>query len=58
LKSKFQQWCAEEVTKQLQTTPLSQIKVDVTLKSLSASWIMCGWQALEKRPEVAINLEF
>ena len=46
------------MTKQLQTTPLSQIKVDVTLqvvKSPSASWIMSGWQALEKRPEVAIN---
>ena len=58
LKSKFQQWYAQEVTKQLQTTLLSQIKVDVTLqvvKSPSDSWIMSGWQALEKRPKVAIN---
>ena len=46
------------MTKQLQTTPLSQVKVDVTLqvvKTPSATWIMSGWQALEKRPEVAIN---
>ena len=58
LKRNFQQWYAQEVTKQLQTTPLSQVKVDVTLqvaKTPSATWIMSGWQALEKRPEVAIN---
>jgi len=39
LKSKFQKWYTQEVTKQLQMTLLSQIKV----KSSSASWIMAEW---------------
>jgi len=58
LKSKFQQWYAKEVRRQLETIPLGQIKVDVGLqvvKSLSTNWIISGWQALEKRPEVAVN---
>ena len=58
IKSQFQQWYAKEVTKQLQMTPLSQVKVDVSLQVVkvpSANWIMSGWQALEKRPEVALN---
>ena len=58
LKSKFQQWYAQEVKKQLETVPFGQVKVDVGLhviKSPSANWIISGWQALEKRAEVAVN---
>ena len=31
MKAKFQQWYADEVKRQLQTTPVNQIKVDVNL---------------------------
>ena len=58
LKSKFQQWYAQEVKKQLETVPFGQVKVDVGLqviKSPSANWIIAGWQTLEKRAEVAVN---
>jgi len=58
MKVKFQQWYADEVQKQLQTTPVKEIKVDVNLgavKNPSASWLVSVWQELEKRPEVAIN---
>jgi len=48
-----------EVTLQsVKSPPLSQVKVEITLqlvKSPSASWIISGWQALEKWPEVAVN---
>lgn len=42
MKAKFQQWYADEVKGQLQTTPVNQIKVDVNLavvKNPSASWL-------------------
>ena len=58
MKVKFQQWYADEVKKQLQTTPVNEIKIDVNLsvvKNPSASWLISVWQELEKRPEVAIN---
>ena len=58
LKSKFQQWYAQEIKKQLETVILSQVKVDVslqTIKSPNANWIISGWQALEMRPEIAVN---
>jgi len=58
LKAKFQQWYANEVKKQLETIPVNQVKVDVSLsvvKSPSANWIFSGWQALGQRPDVAIN---
>ena len=58
LKSKFQQWYALEVRKQLEITGVAQVKVDVGLqviKSPSANWIISGWQELEKRPDIAIN---
>ena len=57
-KAKFQQWYANEVSKQLETIPVNQVKVDVSLsvvKGPSANWIISGWQALEQRPDVAIN---
>ena len=58
LKSKSQQWYALEVRKQLETTGVAQVKVDVGLqvvKNQSANWIISGWQELEKRPDIAIN---
>lgn len=58
MKAKFQQWYANEVRKQLETISVKQVKVDVGLsvvKGPSANWIISGWQALEHRPDVAIN---
>ena len=49
LKSKFQQWYAQEVRKQLETIPLVQVKVDVGLQVVKSPSANCsGWQALEK----------
>ena len=45
LKSKSQQWYAQEVKKQLETIPLCQVKVDVGLQVIkipSANWIISG----------------
>ena len=56
LKAKFQQWYTNEVRKQLETIPVNQVKVDVSLsvvKGPNANWIISGWQALEQRPDVA-----
>ena len=58
MKQKFREWYAVEVRRKLQTTPVIEAQVDVSLsviKNPSASWIISGWQALERRPEVAIN---
>ena len=58
IKAKFQQWYADEVRKQLETIPVNQVKVDVSpsvVKGPSANWTISGWQALEQRPDVAIN---
>ena len=56
MKAKFQQWYTNEVRKQLETIPVNQVKVDVSLsvvKGPNANWIISGWQALEQRPDVA-----
>ena len=58
LKSKFQQWYTQEVRRQVETTGVAQVKVDVGLqviKNPSANWIISGWQELERRPDIAIN---
>ena len=58
MKQKFRQWYAAEVQKKLKTTPINEVQIDVSLsviKNPSASWIVSGWQALARRPEVAIN---
>lgn len=58
LKSRFQSWYASEVKKQLEHVPVHEVKVDVTatsIKARSCKWIMAAWQAIEKRPEIAIN---
>ena len=51
MKAKFQQWYADEVKKQLQTTPVKEIKVNVNLavvKNPSASWLISVWHGLKK----------
>ena len=58
MKKRFQSWYAAEVQKQLKDIPLGEVKVDVAstaIKTKSASWIISAWQALEGRPEVAVN---
>lgn len=58
LKSKFQAWYANEVSKQLKTTSVESIKVEVNLavvKNPSANWIIAAWNELAKRPQIAIN---
>lgn len=58
MKKRFQSWYAAEVQKQLKEVPLGEVKVDVAaaaIKTKSANWIISAWQALEGRPEVAIN---
>ena len=51
LKSKFQAWYANDVRKQLKTTSVESIKVEVNLavvKNPSANWIIAAWNELEK----------
>ena len=58
MKKRFQSWYAAEVRKQLKDIPLGEVKVDVAsaaIKTKSASWIISAWQALEGRPEIAVN---
>ena len=58
LKSRFQSWYATEVKKQIEHVPVHEVKVDVTataIKARSCSWEIAAWQAIEKRPEIAIN---
>ena len=57
MKKRFQSWYAAEVQKQLKEVPVEDVKVDVAsaVKTKSANWIISTWQALEVRPEVAIN---
>ena len=58
LKKRFQAWYASEVQRQLKEVSVDKIKVDVTasaIKARSASWIISSWQAIEQRPEIAVN---
>ena len=58
MKKRFQTWYAAEVQKQLKEVPLDQVKVELAvavIKTRSANWIIPAWQALQERPEVAIN---
>ena len=34
---------------------IREIKVDVAIAARSASWIFSVWQALEGKPEIAVN---
>jgi len=58
LKSKLQVWYANEARKQLKTTSVESMKVEVNLavvKNPSANWIIAAWNELEKRPEMAFT---
>ena len=58
MKSKFQAWYAGEVQKQLEEVPLDKVKVDLAaavVKANATNWMISVWNALEARPEVAIN---
>ena len=58
MKKRFQSWYAAEVQKQLKEVPVGEVKVDVAstaIKTKSANWTISAWQALEGRPEVAVN---
>ena len=49
---------ASEVEKQMKEIPAEMVKVDVAMSNIkgrSASWIISSWQALQSRPEIAIN---
>ena len=64
MKKRFQVWYADEVQKQLKDVPVDQVKVDLTvaidltvtvIKDKCTNWIISSWQALQERPDVAIN---
>ena len=58
LRAKFHVWYASEVEKQMKEIPAEMVKVDVAMSNIkgkSASWIISSWQALQSRPEIAIN---
>ena len=58
LQSEFQTWYASEMLKQLQTTPVADVKVDVAaaaIKPHSAAWIFSAWQSITMRPDIVIN---
>lgn len=58
LRARFHTWYASEVEKQMKDLPAEKVKVDITMSNIkgrSASWIISSWQALQSRPEIAIN---
>lgn len=59
MKKRFQEWYAEEVRKQLmEGVAVDDVRVDLAaavIKAKSANWLISSWQALQKRPEIAIN---
>ena len=51
MKSKFQEWYASEVQKQLKSVPLDQVKVDLTaavVKTNCARWIQSTIESIQK----------
>ena len=58
MKKRFQCWYAGEVQKQLKAGTLGEVKVDMAaaaIKTKSANWLISAWQALEEKPEIAVN---
>ena len=58
LRANFQSWYAKEVSKQLKTTSVKNVKVDVNLgvvKIPSAKWIIEAWREVETRPQMVVN---
>ena len=55
---RFHQWYAEEVSKQLKTVSVHEVRVDVSaavIKAKSLVWFVSGWHSLSARPTLAIN---
>ena len=58
LRANFQSWYAKEVSKQLKTSSVKEVKVDVNLgvvKIPSAKWIMEAWKEMETKPQMVVN---
>ena len=59
MKKKFHAWYTDQVCKQIQEgVPLENVKVATPtsiIKHESTNWMMQSWQALQQRPEMAIN---
>ena len=58
MKKRFQVWYAGEIQKQLKNVPVDQVHVDLTvavIKDKCTNWIISSWQALQERPDLAIN---
>jgi len=58
LRVTFQSWYAKEVSKQLTTTSVKNVKVDVNLgvvKIPCAKWIIEAWREVETRPQMVVN---
>ena len=53
LRRRFQSWYAEEVSKQLRTVSIHEVRVDTSaavIKSKSLGWFVSAWQSLSSRP--------
>ena len=58
LRRRFQTWYADEVSKQLRTVSIHEVRVDTSaavIKSKSLGWFVSAWQSLSSRPTLAIN---
>ena len=58
LRRRFQSWYAEEVSKQLRTVSIHEVRVDTSaavIKSKSLGWFVSAWQSLSSRPTLAVN---
>ena len=58
LRRRFHTWYAEEVSKQLRTVSIHEVRVDTSaavIKSKSLGWFVSAWQSLSSRPTLAIN---
>ena len=58
LRANFQSWYAKEVSKQLKTSSVKEVKVDVQIgvvKIPSTKWIMEAWKEMESNPNMAVN---
>ena len=58
LRRRFQTWYADEVSKQLKTVSIHEVRFDTSaavIKSKSLGWFVSAWQSLSSRPTLAIN---
>ena len=58
LRSRFHDWYASEVEKQLKIVKMNEIKVEMTtvaMKIKCAQWMISAIQEIQERPEIAVN---